>query len=62
MTPKGSFNNYVYKRDWVGGQSNVCMGCIGQNSKKRVAKCLLLSTRGRWVVKKAQNSVNVVNE
>ena len=51
---------YVDKKGWVGGQPNVYVGYM--DIVKRGPKCLLLFTRGRWVVKKAQNSVYVVVE
>ena len=57
---QGSVNNYVDKKGWVGGQSNVYVGFI--DLVKMGPKSLFLSTRGRWVVKKPQNSVYVVIE
>ena len=57
---KGSFNNYVDKKGWVGGQSNVYMGQI--DIVEIGPKCIFLSTRGRWVVKKGENFVYVVIE
>ena len=57
---KGSFNNYIDKKGWVGGYSNVYVGKI--DIVKMGPKSLLLSTRGRWVVEKGQNFVYVVIE
>ena len=41
---KGSFNNYIDKKGWVGGQSNVYMGKI--DAVRIYPKGLILSTRG----------------
>ena len=48
------------KKGWVGGQSNVYVEYI--DIVQMDPKCLLLSMRGKWVVEKAQNSVDVVLE
>ena len=56
----GSFNNYVDKKGWVGGWLYVYVKWI--DTGKLGLKSLLLSTRGRWGVKKGQNSVYVVIE
>ena len=50
----------VDKKWWVGGQSNVYVRQI--DLVKMALKSLLLSTKGRWVVKKAQKSVYIVIE
>ena len=44
---KGAFKNYIDKKGWVGGHTNV-------NDFKKMTSfyLLLLSTRGWWVVKK----------
>ena len=52
---KGPFNIYVNKERWVGGQSNVYYYKVNT-----LFYLLCLFTRGRWVVKKVQNSVYVV--